>query len=65
MKVVINILLVIAILSLIAGIISRLTLIPLPIAPGAGIEARSLLAFTNTCLLIAIALMLLQISKSK
>lgn len=44
-------------ISLIAGIISRLTLTPIPFVPGT-LEAGSLLNFANTCLLFAIALML-------
>jgi hypothetical protein len=64
MKAVVNIALVVAVISLILGIISRLTLTPVPIAPG-GIEANVFLGFTNTCLLIAIALMLSQLVKAK
>jgi len=65
MRVIINILLAVAVIGLIAGIISRLTFIPLPLGPGAGIKGRSILAFTNTCLLFAIAFMVLQLVKSK
>lgn len=65
MKGIINIALVAAAISLILGIISRLTMTPIPIAPGGGIEAQVFLAFTDTCLLIAIALTLLQIAKAK
>ena len=65
MKVLVNIFLVVAAIGLVVGIISRLTWIPVPVGPGVGIEARSLLAFTKTCLLFAIALMLLQLVKAK
>ena len=65
MKAVANIALVVAAISLVVGIISRLTICPVPIGLGRGIEAESFLAFTNTCLLIAIALMLLQLVKAK
>ncbi|MFC1658781.1 hypothetical protein ACFL1D_05305 [Candidatus Omnitrophota bacterium] len=57
MKAVANIVLIVAVVSLVLGIYSRLTLNPLPFAPGKGIEAQAFLQFTNTCLLIAIALM--------
>jgi len=57
MKAIVNISLVAAAISLVIGIISRLTITPIPLAPGKGIEAQAFLAFTNTCLLIAIALM--------
>jgi len=50
---------------LVVGIASRITLNPVPIAPGRGIEAQAFLAFTNTCLLIAITLTLLDIAKKK
>jgi hypothetical protein len=58
MKAIVNISLVAAAISLILGIISRLTITPVPLAPGKGIEAQAFLQFTNTCLLIAITLML-------
>jgi hypothetical protein len=50
--------LVVGALSLIIGIISRLTMIVIPIAPN-GLEAQNMLDFTNTCLLAAIALSLM------
>lgn len=59
MKTITNIALVIAAASFITAIISRFTLTPVAIVPG-GIEARALLIFTNTCLLIAITFILLQ-----
>jgi len=65
MKAIVNIALVVAFVSLVVGIISRLTVTPIPLAPGKGIEARAFLAFTNTCLLIAITLTLLKIAKGK
>jgi len=60
MRKVANIVLVIGLISLILGIISRMTLIPIPIVPGSGIEANVFLRFTNTCLLLTIALILLE-----
>lgn len=64
MKTVAYLAIVIAAISLIAGIISRFTLTPLAMVPG-GLESQALLAFTNTCLLVAITLILLEILKSK
>ncbi len=61
MKTIINIALVLAAISLIIGIISRLTLTPV----GPGIEAQAFLQFTNTCLLAVIALGVLELLKSK
>lgn len=47
-----------AVISLVLGIISRITLIPLP--PGAnGLEANAFLRFTDTCLLASILFVLL------
>ena len=57
MKSLSNAIIVVAVIAFIAGIISRVTMQPLPIIPG-GLEAQALLAFTNTCLLIAIVLKL-------
>lgn len=65
MKAIVNIALVVAAISLILGIISRLTLTPVPLASGKGIEAQAFLAFTNTCLLIALTLTVLDIAKKK
>lgn len=45
-------------ISLITAIVSRFTSVPVALAPG-GIEAHGLISFTNTCLLVAIALILL------
>jgi hypothetical protein len=57
MKAMVNIALVVAAVSLILGIISRFTVIPVQIGK-TGIEAQAFLQFTNTCLLAAIALIL-------
>ena len=62
MKAIVNISLVIAAISLVVGIISRITLIP--VGP-MGIRAHALLEFTNTCLLVAIAFAVLQLVKAK
>ncbi len=51
-------LVVVAILSILLGIVSRYICIPLPIVKG-GMEAEGFLEFTNTCLLFAITLLLL------
>jgi hypothetical protein len=61
MKSIINIALVVAVISLIVGIFSRLTLTPI----GPGIEAQAFLQFANTCLLAAIALGILELLKLK
>ncbi len=55
MKAVVNILVGVGVISLVIGVISRFTLTPVQ-----GIEAHAFLAFTNTCLLLAIALTLLK-----
>ena len=57
-----SIALLIAGVSLILSLISRFMMQPLPFAPG-DLSARSLLDFTNTCLLIAIVLILLDIAQ--
>ena len=64
MKVIAYVAIVIAAISLIAGIISRWTLTPIVLVPG-GLEAQALLTFSNTCLLIGITFILLEILKSK
>lgn len=64
MKIVAYIALVVAALSLVVGIISRFTLTPIGLVPG-GLEARAILAFTNTCLLVAVVFILLEILKTK
>jgi len=58
MKAIVNIALVVAAVSLILGIISRFTALPVHIGAKTGIEAQAFLQFTNTCLLVAIALIL-------
>lgn len=64
MKTITYIAIVVASISLVAGIISRLTFAPIDIVRG-GLEAEAFLMFTNTCLLIAITFILLQILKTK
>jgi len=46
--------------SLILAIISRFTMNPLPIVRGGGMTASALLLFANTCLVLAIALILME-----
>jgi hypothetical protein len=55
----------IAVLSMALGVFSRMTMKPLPIARGGGIEASVLLNFADTCLLLGIALLLVQSVKEK
>ncbi len=55
--------LVVAAISLIVALISRFTMTPITYATGGMISAESLLDFSNTCLLIAIALTLLEMLK--
>jgi len=64
MKSIAYIAIVVAAISLVAGIISRVTFTPIAAVPG-GLEAEALLAFTNTCLLTAITFILLEILKGK
>lgn len=64
MKGIVNIALVVGAISLVVGIISRLTFAPIHIVRG-GLEAEAFLAFTDTCLLVAITFILLQILKGK
>ena len=52
---------IIAVVSLVIGVISRIALTPLIL----GLEANALLRFTNTCLFFAIALSLVQMLKAK
>lgn len=58
-----NFAIVLAILSIFTGVLSRLMVVPVPIANG--IEAQSFLDFANTCLLFAIALLVLGLAKQK
>ena len=62
MKAIVYLSLIAAAVSLIVGIVSRLTL--QPIGP-MGIEAQAFLNFTNTCLLVAITFALLGLLKTK
>lgn len=62
MKAAANAVVVIGLMSLVVGIISRLTLTPLGFFPGT-LNAETMLQFTNTCMLIAIALLLLEKAK--
>ncbi|MDD5566259.1 MAG: hypothetical protein PHG31_05160 [Candidatus Omnitrophica bacterium] len=64
MKGMVNVVLFVAGVSLLTGIISRITLFPVPIA-NTGIEAEAFLNFANTCLLIAAVLLLQQLVKSR
>lgn len=61
MKCLIKVVLIAALVSLVVGIISRMTFTPLMY----GLEANAFLRFTDTCLLFAIALGLLEILKTK
>jgi hypothetical protein len=58
MKGVAYIALALSAVSLVIGFISKIKLTPVALLPG-GLEAESLLLFTNTCLLIAIVCILL------
>jgi len=62
MKAIVKISIIVAAISLILGIVSRLTL--QPIGP-MGIQAQAFLQFTNTCLLVAITFAVLQLLKAK
>ncbi|OGW85554.1 MAG: hypothetical protein A2987_01405 [Omnitrophica bacterium RIFCSPLOWO2_01_FULL_45_10] len=62
MKNVINVAIVIGVISLIASVISRVTMTPLG---AVGIRANAILAFADTCFLIAITFILLEILKAK
>ena len=56
MKNLANVCLVLALASLVVGIISRITITPLMF----GLEANAFLRFTNTALLFAITLLLIE-----
>lgn len=60
-----NIAIMLGLISLIVGIISRITMMPVAIVPGGGLEAQSFLTFTNTCFLIAITFLLLRVLETK
>jgi len=62
MKAVAGIIMVIGIVSLVAAVVSRLTMTPIAVIPG-GLEADALLTFTNTCLLISIIIMMGEMGK--
>jgi len=62
MKAVAGIIMVIGIVSLVAAVVSRLTMTPIAVVPG-GLEADALLTFTNTCLLISIIIMMGEMGK--
>jgi hypothetical protein len=55
---------VVALICIILGLISRYTMKPLALAPG-GLEANALFVFANTCLLMAITMMLMGSCKDK
>ena len=50
---------VLAAVSLVIGIVSRITMMPIP-SGATGLEANAFLRFTNTCLLAAILFVLLE-----
>ena len=62
MKAIVKISIIVAAISLIVGIVSRLTLTP--VGPMM-IQAQAFLQFTNTCLLVAITFAVLQLLKAK
>ena len=64
MRTIANLAVVAAAISLIVGFISKIRLTPVPILSG-GLAAETLLIFTNTCLLVAITCLLLEMSKGK
>lgn len=59
MKKAANLALALAGISLVIGIISRITIKPIPNLDY-GLEAQAFLMFTNTCLLAAIAFLLME-----
>jgi hypothetical protein len=65
MKVLIYLSLLVAVASVVVGIYSRLTVVPIPITLSGGVEAHSFLAFADTCFLFVIALTLLEMLKRK
>lgn len=62
MKAIATVTMIIGIVSLIAAVVSRITMTPVMVVTG-GLGAGALLAFTNTCLLISIILMLGEMGK--
>ena len=61
MRAIVYIAIIVGAISLVLGIISRITLQPV----GPGIEAQAFLQFTNTCLLVAITFAVLRLLKAK
>ena len=59
-----SILIVIAAVSFLLALISRMTLMPIPLGRGL-VESRAIMLFTNTCLIFAIAISVLQIANKK
>jgi hypothetical protein len=57
--------LVVAVISLVAGIISRLTMTPITVGSGGLLTADGFLNFANSCFLLAIASSILELLKSK
>jgi len=55
---------IVGLISLVLGVISRVTMMPLPVAPG-GLEAEVWLNFANTCFLFSIAFLLFESNKAK
>ena len=55
MRQIANGLVIVAVISMVVGIISRMTLTPIQ-----GIESQAMFNFANTCLLLVIALILLE-----
>ncbi len=62
MKAIATVIMIIGIVSLIAALVSRITMIPIIVVPG-DLEAGALLSFANTCFLISIIIILGEISK--
>jgi hypothetical protein len=62
MKTVANIAIVLAVVSLVLGVVSRATMNPIPVFPG-GLQAQALLMLANTFLLAAIVAILMQMAK--
>ena len=56
--------LIVAGISFMLAFVSRFTMTPLPLAPG-NILAEDFLQFTNTCLLITIAFLLIDMARGK
>jgi hypothetical protein len=63
MKSVSYVALVVAAVALIVGLISRLTMTPIAAIPDGPLTAEMFLGFANTCLLVSIAVSLLEMLK--